>query len=368
MPYYFESEDGHFFQKNKNGKIKRISKELFIEKNGLNKSGGATTNLVRTLINPAKDIGKRFLGTLSGTLSTKGLPSVATTIPKKSIETTNTFSSIPTIDIKDDIPDLQKSTKIFQNQFIFPSSRHEMIPIKEKSEIKSTYKLPSVRKNRSRILNISHPNINPTTSLLGIAKSTIGPNTIVSTYKTSGLQNHNYIEIIKILDKAPEINVSKSSDEISILFNKLNIIENEINSSTNSKFKSSANSAKNALLSNIDTKIWQNGNKKVKKIIKNSIIDKKVGNIIGNNILEVTSSAIDIITMFLYGTENIVKNINKLPQTNSKMTESELEIISKRFKEETSLGYNIHIISKSLSPTKTQAEHNQIINNIVVES
>ena len=92
--------------------------------------------------------------------------------------------------------------------------------MKEKSEIKSTYKLPSVRKNRSRILNISHPNINPTTSLLGIAKSTIGPNTIVSTYKTSGLQNHNYIEIIKILDKAPEINVSKSSDEISILFNK----------------------------------------------------------------------------------------------------------------------------------------------------
>jgi hypothetical protein len=41
MPDYFESPNGYYFQKNKNGKSKRISKELYLKKNTLNKKGGA---------------------------------------------------------------------------------------------------------------------------------------------------------------------------------------------------------------------------------------------------------------------------------------------------------------------------------------
>ena len=44
MPDYYESENGHFFQKNKNGQIKRISRELFFKKNSSNKKGGAITH------------------------------------------------------------------------------------------------------------------------------------------------------------------------------------------------------------------------------------------------------------------------------------------------------------------------------------
>jgi hypothetical protein len=41
MPEYFESANGYFFQKNKNGKSKRISKDVYLKKNTLNQKGGA---------------------------------------------------------------------------------------------------------------------------------------------------------------------------------------------------------------------------------------------------------------------------------------------------------------------------------------
>ena len=41
MPDYFESPNGYFFQKNKNGKSKRISKDIYLKKNTLNQKGGA---------------------------------------------------------------------------------------------------------------------------------------------------------------------------------------------------------------------------------------------------------------------------------------------------------------------------------------
>jgi hypothetical protein len=41
MPEYFESPNGYFFQKNKNGKSKRISKDVYLKKNTLNQKGGA---------------------------------------------------------------------------------------------------------------------------------------------------------------------------------------------------------------------------------------------------------------------------------------------------------------------------------------
>ena len=41
MPEYFESPNGYYFQKNKNGKSKRISKDIYLKKNTLNQKGGA---------------------------------------------------------------------------------------------------------------------------------------------------------------------------------------------------------------------------------------------------------------------------------------------------------------------------------------
>ena len=41
MPDYFESPNGYYFQKNKNGKSKRISKDIYLKKNTLNQKGGA---------------------------------------------------------------------------------------------------------------------------------------------------------------------------------------------------------------------------------------------------------------------------------------------------------------------------------------
>ena len=46
VPDYYEFNDGNFFTKNKNGKIKSISKELFLKKK-LNHSGGSISNLLK---------------------------------------------------------------------------------------------------------------------------------------------------------------------------------------------------------------------------------------------------------------------------------------------------------------------------------
>ena len=37
MPEYFESPNGYYFQKNKNGKSKRISKDVYLKKNTLHR-------------------------------------------------------------------------------------------------------------------------------------------------------------------------------------------------------------------------------------------------------------------------------------------------------------------------------------------
>ena len=64
MSYYYESNDGHFFLKNKNGKIKSISKELFLKKK-LNHSGGELKAIFRRALNPVKNLGQRLLSSFS---------------------------------------------------------------------------------------------------------------------------------------------------------------------------------------------------------------------------------------------------------------------------------------------------------------
>ena len=60
MPDYYESENGHFFQKNKNGQIKRISRELFFKKNSSNKKGGTLTQSNQNTLGTILPTGRLF--------------------------------------------------------------------------------------------------------------------------------------------------------------------------------------------------------------------------------------------------------------------------------------------------------------------
>ena len=121
MSYYYESNDGHFFLKNKNGEIKRISKELFFKKK-INHSGGL----------PTSALAKRMAAQLFKFSTSKAVP--------KSTSTGSTSTMFPQ----------GTSTSTGSTSTMFPQGMPE-----KSSQISPTTNRPSNRKTKSNFSKLT---------------------------------------------------------------------------------------------------------------------------------------------------------------------------------------------------------------------